>query len=88
MRKYYFSIEENRIITIEEVKNIWEECNKSEYPNFNDYIVVCSYLQNGDLEPIENEIRRTEKRIESIEEEAKAEKEYLDYLKSICYEKA
>lgn len=92
MRKYYFSIEDNRVIAIDEIKKLWNQYNVNDYPVFADYIAVCSYLQNGDLEPIETEIKRQSKKIDCMiadcdcESDIQAEKEYLIYLQSIVYE--
>lgn len=92
MRKYYFSIEDNKVISIYEIKKIWNQFGKNDFPVFADYIAVCSYLQNGDLMPIETEIKRQSKKIDCMiavcdcESDIQAEVEYLNYLQSIVYE--
>lgn len=67
MKKYYWSIEEQRIITFEEL----EEYHKKYYPldSTEKFLSDCSYLNNGDIEPLDNEIKRTKKQMCLLEKE-------------------
>ena len=69
MRKYFWSIEENRTISIDEIEKIRLQF----YPEktLSDFLSDCSYLNNGDLQPLEIEIERERKQVAILHDEEK-----------------
>lgn len=56
MKKYYFSTEENGIISLDELREIYNECDddrKADGWTFSDYVECCLTKNNGVLIPIE-----------------------------------
>lgn len=82
MKKYYWSIESGRVISLEELNSIRSEF----YPNdtLEKFISDCSYLNNGDIEPIELQIAREEKELTRAEEEIKQAREHLEELRNLA----
>ena len=64
MRKYYWSIEDNRVISIDELETIRQE-TEPDTP-LRTFIEKCSYRNNGDLEPLDMEIERERKEVSSL----------------------
>lgn len=82
MKKYYWSIESGRVISLEELDSIRSEF----YPNdtLEKFISDCSYLNNGDIEPIELQIAREEKELAQAEEEAKRISKHIEELRNLA----
>lgn len=56
MKKYYFNTEENEIISLEELRKIYAECDddrKADGWTFSDYVKCCLTENNGVLIPVE-----------------------------------
>ena len=71
MRKYYWSIEDNRVISLDELETIRQE-TEPETP-LKEFVEKCSYRNNGDLEPLDMEIERERNEVSS----------FLDYVQTI-----
>lgn len=81
MKKYYWSIEDGRVISIEELERIRSEL----YPDdsMENFLEACSYLNNGDLEPLSMEIKRQEKILHGLENDINTVKQFISYLKGL-----
>lgn len=81
MRKYYWSIEDSRIVSIEELEKIRSEL----YPDdsMETFLEACSFRNNGDLEPLSMEIKRQEKLIRDLEDNIRTATEFINYLKEL-----
>ena len=82
MKKYYWSIESGRVVSLEELDSIRSEF----YPNdsLEKFISDCLYLNNGDIEPIEMQIAREEKELIRAEEEIKQAREHVEELRNLA----
>ncbi len=81
MRKYYWSIEDSRIVSIEELEKIRSEL----YPDdsMETFLEACSYRNNGDLEPLSMEIERQQKLIRGLEDDIRTAQRFITYLKRL-----
>ena len=81
MKKYYWSIEDGRVISIEELEKIRSEL----YPNdsMEKFLEDCSCRNNGDLEPLCMEIKRQEKLIDSLMDDIRTAQRFVTYLKRL-----
>ena len=67
--KYYHSNEEDRILTLDDVKKEYEErmkeCSKEEMEiygdNFSYYLSACMHWNNGDLTPLQEHVENLRK---------------------------
>ena len=81
MKKYYWSIEDGRVISIEELEKIRSEL----YPDdsMEKFLEGCSYRNNGDLEPLSMEIERQKKLIDSLTDDIRTAQRFITYLKRL-----
>ncbi len=79
--KYYWSIDGQCVISRQELEKIREEY----YPDdsMEKFMEDCSFMNNGDIEPLYMEIQRQEKLLRSVEDEAEEIRSHIAYLKSL-----
>ena len=73
MKKYYWNIEKQEIITIDELKQ-----NHAEFYSdigFSDFLRLCSSANNGNLESLEKEITREKTLVNILKKECAEETE-------------
>lgn len=81
MKKYYWSIEDGRVISIEELEKIRSELYPDE--SMENFLEACSYRNNGDIEPLRMEIERQEKTLHGLEDDINTVKQFITYLKGL-----
>ena len=81
MKKYYWDMESERVISIDELEKIRSEF----YPDdsMEKFMSDCSYLNNGSIEPLYMEINRQKKTLLSMEDELKEIRNYIEYLEQL-----
>ncbi len=65
MNKYYWSTEEQRIVTIDELRKNHDLF----YPDidFADFLLLCSYTNNGIIQPLSKEITREKALVHALQ---------------------
>ena len=81
MKKYYWSIEDNRVISLEELDTI-RQATEPETP-LAEYVEKCSYKNNGDLEPLDMEIQRELKTLEELHDDIRTITESIIELEKL-----
>lgn len=81
MKKYYWDMESERVISIDELDKIRSEF----YPDdsMEKFMCDCSYMNNGAIEPLSMEIQRLEKTLQSMLDDVTHMQTYIAYLKKI-----
>lgn len=67
MKKYYWSTEEQKIVTIDELRKNHDLF----YPDidFSDFLFLCSYTNNGIIQPLTKEITREKALVHALQME-------------------
>lgn len=84
MKRYYWSIEDDAIISAQELDIL--RSRSAPEMSLAEYITASSYLNNGDLEPLTLEIERQKKALRSADRDADTIKAFIAELEELAHE--